>query len=70
VKYLTPLKEIKNSTQQITSLESDIQSVKKLPPLEIQCSKDSTTGKQPEPNEPTSYLVAHLLEILLFSIML
>ena len=55
MKYLTPTKEIKNSTQQITSVESDIQSVKKLAPLETQCSKDFTTGKQPEPHEPTSY---------------
>ena len=34
-------------------MESDIQSVKKLPPLEKQYSKHFTTGKQPEPHQPT-----------------
>jgi hypothetical protein len=56
VKYLTPTKEIKNSTQQIPSAETDIQSISQdVTAFRNPCSKDFTTGKQPQSHEPTSY---------------
>jgi len=72
VKYLTPIKEIKNSIQQIMSVESDIQSVKTLPPLETQCPlfKRLHYWKATRVTWTHFVLVPHLLKILLFSIML